>query len=1070
MLVAGAHTRDVAPVGEDHEELDGRRKAQQSRVARLQEIHENDQRGSREHARETDIAGEHEHGEPAAEDRQEQPRIERPDDADHGRSALAAAKAEPDRIHVPDDHGEAVGEREPGARDLRVERDTRQRSLRQIEHRQHPFADVYGEDRQSEQLPLGAQRVRGAGIAAAGKADVDTAQLPEHETAEQCTEEIGEERLYREFQHAAIMTSARTARGLAARRQMHLGEHAAHAAAAEMLDDGNLGRQHIAVLFEAAPLVRIETCPSRGRESDQLRAGRRELEHVARESLHLCEGNLDDFPVRAESLTHRVAGAFLGDRFGAYHGEAGTEGQHHVGVIHGPARGVDGLERHQVVVEQLRELAQRIEIGARRNIRVGHVPRTIEHEAAGALEVLTELLAVAQVDRARDAKPDGRDFGEHLVAALQTPVGRHHRIEHHGAVMMKAHPVVRENRIRLHGAQSILDQDDLHTRPRELLGQCVELAQRRLVHALLLGVRARPGCARFARVLLEHVARSRLRIESEPGRPHHQHSRCALRFLMGRGFEHRARLYPTRASATKNTRDLNLPVDIQKLVLATLLTAASSLPAQGANARPEEPSTQKAAGGYPFSFDTLLEQAKRLAAKPYAPQRSTLPAGLDKLSPEQYRSIHFNRDAAIWRNENLPFRVELLRTTFNQQAPPVTVSTVEGDTAHDLVATPAMFEMAPSLPQLGKVSLPLSGFRLVTQINSKKIWDEFLVFQGASYFRGVAKGLLYGLSARGLAINTAEPVGEEFPAFTHFWIERPAPHATAIVIDALLESESITGAYRFTVQPGAETVMDVTCTLFPRTDLRVAGIAPLTSMFLFDETNRGRLDDYRPEVHDSDGLQITSSTGEHIFRQLANPTKLQVSTFTTRPPQGFGLVQRSRDSSDFEDFEDAYERRPSAWIEPKGDWGPGAVELVEIPSGRESNDNIVAFWRPSQGLAAGRPAEFAYRLSWLAKPAMQKGLGEVVATRSGASLDGKRRVFVLDIVGAGDKTNGLTVDLSASAGKISNAALTSNTALRGLRASFEIDPNDADLIEMRLRITRGDHPVSETWLYRWTPP
>ena len=218
----------------------------------------------------------------------------------------------------------------------------------------------------------------------------------------------------------------------------------------------------------------------------------------------------------------------------------------------------------------------------------------------------------------------------------------------------------------------------------------------------------------------------------------------------------------------EEAKDMNLPVDMQKLVLATLLTTASSLPAHGAIARPAEPSTHKAAGGYRFSYDTLLEEAKRLAAKPYAPQRSTLPAGLDKLSPEQYRSIHFNRDAAIWRNENLPFRLELLRTTFNQQAPPVIVSTVEGDTAHDLVATPAMFEIAPSLPQLGKVSLPLSGFRLVTQINSKKIWDEFLVFQGASYFRGVSKGLLYGLSARGLAINTAEPAGEEFPAFTHF--------------------------------------------------------------------------------------------------------------------------------------------------------------------------------------------------------------------------------------------------------------------------------------------------------------
>ena len=353
---------------------------------------------------------------------------------------------------------------------------------------------------------------------------------------------------------------------------------------------------------------------------------------------------------------------------------------------------------------------------------------------------------------------------------------------------------------------------------------------------------------------------------------------------------------------------------MQKLVLATLLTTASSLPAHGANARPEEPRTEKTAGGYPFSFDTLLEEAKRLAAKPYAPQRSTLPAGIDKLSPEQYRSIHFDREAAIWRREGLPFRLELLRAYFNQKAPPVTVSTVEGGTARDLIATPAMFQIAPSVTQLGTVSLPLSGFRLVTQINSKKVWDEFLVFQGASYFRGVAKGLLYGLSARGLAINTAEPAGEEFPAFTHFWIERPAPRATAIVIDALLESESVTGAYRFTVQPGVVTVMDVTCTLFPRTDLHVVGIAPLTSMFLFDETNRGRLDDYRPEVHDSDGLQITSSTGEHVFRQLANPTKLEVSTFTTRPPEGFGLVQRSRDQSDFEDFEDLYERRPSAWI------------------------------------------------------------------------------------------------------------------------------------------------------------
>jgi glucans biosynthesis protein len=497
------------------------------------------------------------------------------------------------------------------------------------------------------------------------------------------------------------------------------------------------------------------------------------------------------------------------------------------------------------------------------------------------------------------------------------------------------------------------------------------------------------------------------------------------------------------------------------LVLALALVAVG---AHGANA----PAPEKPPATYPFTFEILLADAKRRAATPYSPQRNRLPAGLDKLSPEQYRSIRFNPDADIWRAEQLPFRLELLRAVNNLQTA-VTVSTVEDGGAEDLVATPAMFDLQSTFPgQLGKVSLPLSGFRVRSRINSNKVWDEFLVFQGASYFRAVAKNLLYGLSARGLAINTAEPSGEEFPAFTHFWIERPGAHSTSIVIYALLESESTTGAYRFTVQPGVETAVDVDLTLFPRSEIRVAGIAPLTSMFLFDETNRGHLDDYRPEVHDSDGLQIAMKSGEQIFRPLANPIKLQVSSFTTQQPLGFGLVQRSRQQSDFEDFDAQYERRPSAWVEPQGDWGPGSVELVEIPSGRETNDNIVAFWRTAQPLTAAHPAHFAYRINWSAEPAQPKSLGKTIATRSGASLDGKRRVFLLDFVGAGEKVDGLRLDLTASAGKISNAALVANSAMHGLRASFEIDPRDAELIELRMRIMRGDRPVTETWLYRWT--
>jgi glucans biosynthesis protein len=213
---------------------------------------------------------------------------------------------------------------------------------------------------------------------------------------------------------------------------------------------------------------------------------------------------------------------------------------------------------------------------------------------------------------------------------------------------------------------------------------------------------------------------------------------------------------------------------------------------------------------------------------------------------------------------------------------------------------------------------------------------------------------------------------------------------------------------------------------------------------------------------------INSASGEQIFRQLANPLKLQVSTFTTQPPKGFGLVQRSRQQSDFEDFENQYERRPSAWVEPKGDWGPGGVELVEIPSGRETNDNIVAFWRPTEGLVPNRPARFEYRITWLAEPDLPRGMGSVAATRAGASVDGKRRVFILDFIGAGEKIDGLRLELAASTGKISNASLVPNRSMHGLRASFEIEPNDADLIELRMRIMRGDKPVTETWLYRWT--
>lgn len=438
------------------------------------------------------------------------------------------------------------------------------------------------------------------------------------------------------------------------------------------------------------------------------------------------------------------------------------------------------------------------------------------------------------------------------------------------------------------------------------------------------------------------------------------------------------------------------------------------------------------------------------------------------LTPGQYRAIQFDQAADPWLRSRSRFRLEPLPAGFAFRTP-VAVSTVRDGKVVDLRALAAMFRFddamrrpAPGLP------VPLSGFCLQTPLEPRR-WQDFLAFQGATYFRAIARDEVYGLSARGLAIDTAEPSGEEVPAFTHFWVEEPGPRATGVVIEALLESRSATGAYRFVVQPGVATVMDVEATLFPRREIRNYGLAPLTSMFLFDETNRGIMDDYRPEVHDSDGLQITTNTGEHVWRPLANPAKLQISAFTTQAPQGFGLVQRSRRQSDFEDLGASYERRPSAWIEPEQGFGAGAVELIEIPSGRETNDNIVAFFQPDHPLQPGHPAHLRYRLTWLAEPALPHGLAEVVATRSGASIDGKRRVFEIDFVGAGDRVAGMHLDLSASSGTLSNVMLQPNPAIHGFRASFELSPKRADLVELRLQVTRAGRPISETWLYRWTP-
>ena len=495
------------------------------------------------------------------------------------------------------------------------------------------------------------------------------------------------------------------------------------------------------------------------------------------------------------------------------------------------------------------------------------------------------------------------------------------------------------------------------------------------------------------------------------------------------------------------------------LIVLCCLAACSAGPSW-AQERPTEP----------FDRAALLAKAAELAKQPHALPPNPEPDGR-RLTYEQYRSIRFDPAAAIWRSENRNFAVDLLYPGFIFTVP-VNINLVVGGTARRVLFTNERFDYGPEVPSLAATGeyTGYSGFRVRAPLNSPDYLDEFLVFQGASYFRAVAKGQLYGLSARGLAVRTARPEGEEFPVFTDFWIERPPEKAERLVIHALLQSRSVVGAYTFVTELGEDTVVDVQVTLFPRVDLTAFGIAPLTSMFLFDATNRARFDDYRDAVHDSDGLQILNGAGERLWRPLANPRTLQVSAFVDDSPKGFGLVQRKRRFSDYEDAEGLYDRRPSLWVEPGTPWGPGHVELVEIPSDREVNDNIVAYWQPRTPIAAGQSAEFTYRLRFTAEP-LDHSLARVTATRIGQSLQVEgHRSFVIDfaVVDANAVPDGVEPEIRTSAGEVFSPRGHFIPENGVYRATFELDPQREGIVELRAVLLHEGKPWSETWLYRWS--
>ena len=478
----------------------------------------------------------------------------------------------------------------------------------------------------------------------------------------------------------------------------------------------------------------------------------------------------------------------------------------------------------------------------------------------------------------------------------------------------------------------------------------------------------------------------------------------------------------------------------------------------------------------PFAASQVRQMARELATKPYKAPDTGLPDHLNDLGYDQYRDLRFVAEKALWRGSGIPFEVQLFHRGFLYKNR-VDIFLVADGQAQPLVYSKELFTYGNVQPPPDNINLGFSGFRLHGPMNRPDYFDEIAVFQGASYFRAIAKGQVYGISARGLAIRTADSSGEEFPAFRAFWIERPAPDTNSIVVHAVLDSESAAAAYRFTIRPGDVTVFDVEMAIYPRTEIDKAGLAPLTSMFFFDANDREGIDDFRPGVHDSDGLAIWNGRGERLWRPLTNPERLQISDFFDTNPRGFGLMQRQRGFHDYEDLEARYERRPSVWVEPIGDWGEGAVQLIEIPTDREIHDNIAAFWRPKVPLQPKGEYLFNYRLHWCNdNPFLPPELAQMRETRVGRvpnrGDDDNSRLFVIDAIGGKlaetPFDEGVRAIISTNFGKIENAVVQPNPESQGWRVSFELLPGNEPAVELRAQLARGDDPLSEVWVYRWT--
>jgi len=521
------------------------------------------------------------------------------------------------------------------------------------------------------------------------------------------------------------------------------------------------------------------------------------------------------------------------------------------------------------------------------------------------------------------------------------------------------------------------------------------------------------------------------------------------------------------------------PLHKTMILAASCLLAVCATPAY--SAQPTITPTSASEASQAGLYDTVTNRAKLLAKGDFKPLVTHIPEALAKMDYDQYRSIRFRPDASLWRNE-AQFEVQLFHAGFLFKEP--VVLHMSGD-------APLQFKQeffnydgkAAPLAGIAPKDIGFAGFRLHYPLNNNQYKDEFAVFQGASYFRMVGPGQAYGLSARGLAVDTAEPKGEEFPVFREFWLLKPTPAEKHLVLYALMDSPSITGAYRFDMYPGNPNQVKITARVFARKDVNKVGFAPLTSMFLFGENsvNVHKFDDFRPEVHDSDGLLMQAASGEWIWRALSNHRALHVSSLGDTNPQGFGLMQRDRDFDNYLDTEAKYEKRPSIWIKPDNAWGKGRVELVEIPSDSEANDNMVAYWVPEKQLKTGDSMELKYTLRTLDADVPEQTVAKVVRTRTGwgaVAAQGNpppksKRQFAIDFQGgeldklAANAT--VEADLGKNSGTFTDLHVSKLPDGKTYRASFKLEPDGNNVVDMRVFLKSNNKRLSEVWSYVWYP-